>query len=390
MKNMKFVLLGLALIGLFVFPVNALENEFSEEEIELNYKQTLLAGKIDDMLKDDNGSYPDYFGGIYISSDSKNVILQIVNDNIPNDNSNEYDIYKNIINMDDSIIIEYVNNSYNYLNDLKEMISELTIKNGKRIYKNFSSVSIDIVKNKIKVNLVSNNGQEQTDFIKMVENSSSSTYSLLNLSKLELIDFGEATYTATSINAGQRVPVPAGGCSVGFRTKYNGKIGFVTAGHCLIGNGGINGIVRLVNYSNGGSGDYGFVEANQYTGTLTNKIAFPSKNGPTVLNDINNQCPSLYRGTKVAMSGSATAKYVDGNIIELDTNACYVTGECIYGLMETNFGSKLGDSGGTVYLPLSDKNGGGVVVGVVSGGDVNNMYFTSINNMPIEFISGRY
>ena len=97
MKNMKFVLLGLALIGLFVFPVNALENEFSEEEIELNYKQTLLAGKIDDMLKDDNGSYPDYFGGIYISSDSKNVILQIVNDNIPNDNSNEYDIYKNII-----------------------------------------------------------------------------------------------------------------------------------------------------------------------------------------------------------------------------------------------------------------------------------------------------
>ena len=83
-KKNFIIFTGLLLLILFgtVNPVSAIEksnnqSKYSDEYLQLNYQKTILAGKIDSLAKD-NGKYLPYFGGIYISNDSQNVILQIV------------------------------------------------------------------------------------------------------------------------------------------------------------------------------------------------------------------------------------------------------------------------------------------------------------------------
>lgn len=76
-------------------------------------------------MYNNSNQYPLYFGGMYVSDDSKNVILQIVKDNIPDENSDEYSIYKKIINLVSSIKIQYVENLYNELNDINKRMADL-------------------------------------------------------------------------------------------------------------------------------------------------------------------------------------------------------------------------------------------------------------------------
>ncbi len=91
---MKKILIFLGSIGtclmlIFVVNLNAYELKQEESDLyndklyELNLKNTLLANEIEDAIKEVNGGlYPSYFGGIYLNNGVKNVVLQIVKNNL--------------------------------------------------------------------------------------------------------------------------------------------------------------------------------------------------------------------------------------------------------------------------------------------------------------------
>lgn len=136
--------------------------KYTKEEIENNANQTLLASQIVDLLKEFyNDSYPSYYGGIYISEDSKNVVLQIVEDNIPTVDSDEYVIYNKIINMGDTIQIKYVKNSYNEITELNNLVSDLV---GVSSTDEIESNSIDVINNKVNIKLKENNSSVQKKY----------------------------------------------------------------------------------------------------------------------------------------------------------------------------------------------------------------------------------
>lgn len=150
-----------------VNPVSAIEksnneSKYSDEYLQLNYQKTILAGKIDSFAKD-NGKYLPYFGGVYISDDSQNVILQIVKDQIPDESSIEYEKYINIISIDDSIIIKYVNNSYQSLQNEYELLntyfSNSDSKSVSELIKAIKVYYIDTINNNIIIEINDDNNK---------------------------------------------------------------------------------------------------------------------------------------------------------------------------------------------------------------------------------------
>ncbi len=122
---------------------------YDDEDIKKNGIASDNAQKIYSLFEIDNTNnyiYPDYIGGIYIDEDN-NLVLQIVEKNIPNIESQEYEIYTKIISVSNEIIIKYVDYSYN---ELKEKLKEVTDKmkiNGYFKNLNISIWSVDIKNN---------------------------------------------------------------------------------------------------------------------------------------------------------------------------------------------------------------------------------------------------
>lgn len=81
-RNLLFLVLSIFALLTFSNNANALEikSKYSDEEIKLNQERATLAGKIEAYFKGLN--YPNYFGGIYISDDSRYVVVQIVDNNV--------------------------------------------------------------------------------------------------------------------------------------------------------------------------------------------------------------------------------------------------------------------------------------------------------------------
>ena len=128
MKNKILLFVGLIATILFGFSMKVAAqsintNDEYEKYLERNWEQVQLSTDIQNKMKQYynikdsfRDLYPDYYGGIYISDDAKNLVIQVVKENIPPKESNDYLIYDEIIGMNDNIIIEYVENSFNELN----------------------------------------------------------------------------------------------------------------------------------------------------------------------------------------------------------------------------------------------------------------------------------
>ena len=88
-RNLLFLVISIFALLTFSNNANALEikSKYSDEEIKLNQERATLAGKIEAYFKGLN--YPNYFGGIYISDDSRYVVVQIVDNNVLGINENE-------------------------------------------------------------------------------------------------------------------------------------------------------------------------------------------------------------------------------------------------------------------------------------------------------------
>ena len=160
-------------------------NGYSQEEIEKNMEQVELVSKIEGfILRHNNDVYPEYYGGMYISDDSLKVIIQIVEKNIPNQNTIEYTNYEEIFNISDSINIEYVSNSYNELEKVNDELKEhyLNTKNNDEL----NAFYVDTIKNKVVVDLKEINWKIKNDFKRNVSPSSAI---LLTESKCPLINY---------------------------------------------------------------------------------------------------------------------------------------------------------------------------------------------------------
>lgn len=196
--------------------------------------------------------------------------------------------------------------------------------------------------------------------------------------------------TVKTIKAGGSIAAQGGTCSMGFRTKYNGKTGYVTAGHCV--KKGINskvasGTVKLFQFANNKKYDYAFIQTNS-SYSPSNTLAY--NNGLSTKLAVVTSKPSFVVNTPIAKVG-ATTGFTIGQVKALNVTVYYSNeNKTIKGLVQSNLKTLSGDSGGVVLMPYSNSNGGGIPIGILSGGSTSVMYFTSINNLPSALRTGRY
>ncbi|MBR2139035.1 MAG: helix-turn-helix transcriptional regulator [Bacilli bacterium] len=122
-----------------------------EKYYERNYEMTFIARNTEAFFKYRyEGKFPDYYGGMYISDRSYNLIVQIVKEKLPEKGTRDYYYYDELFTVDSRIRIEYVKNSYNDLEKVYNEILDYLVLNTPP--KNFNSVMIDVYKNKVMVN----------------------------------------------------------------------------------------------------------------------------------------------------------------------------------------------------------------------------------------------
>ena len=133
-KKYKIVItISTILIGiLIVLGIVLYKNKDDELEkyYERNYQMSLVARNVEAFLKYRyNGKYPDYYGGMYISDDAYNLVVQLVEENIPPKETMEYNYYNELFTVDKAIKIEYVKNSYNKLEEVNQKLIDYFTNN---------------------------------------------------------------------------------------------------------------------------------------------------------------------------------------------------------------------------------------------------------------------
>lgn len=387
MKNKILMFLGLAAMtfGGFLTSASALSKEsFENDYLERNYARVELATKVQTAINDYynikdvyNDTYPSYFGGMYINDDASKLVIQIVKNNIPSEDSEEFEIYNKILNMDNSIQIEYVTYSYNELNEANNNISKTLSADGST--QNISSTYIDIMNNSVTVELIKNNQEQQMKIKnKMIKSKTASATDLIKFA------VGEKNTTYTNINAGGYISAKGGNpCSMGMRVKYKGKKGYLTAGHCTKGVGTTikSGTVKARQLANNQKFDYAFIQTNSsYTPTNTLEKYSNSPSNITKLGLVS-YCPTVTVNMAVSKEGITTG-YTAGKVTGVNASVYYSDIKMtITGMVKTNVYAQPGDSGGVVMIPRTDSNGGAIGLGILSGGNGSEMYFTNINDI---------
>ncbi len=398
MKNKIIIFLGLIAIVLtgFITSVNALsfapsDSSFNDEDyLERNWARVELATKVQTTINDYynikdvyNDIYPSYFGGMYISDDATSLIIQIVEKNIPTEDSEEFSIYNKIINMDKTIKIEYVNNSFNELNEINNYISDnlFVSDSGKQV---ITSSYLDIMNNAVDVELIDNNLPQQIK----IKSSLLKSKGTMNSDIIKFSKSKEHT-TSANINAGGQIWLNSSHssyCSMGMRVRYNGNNGYLTAGHCAKGYSSFpSGTVQVVQFANNQNYDYAFIKTNSsYTPTNTLQTYSNSPSNITKLGLVN-YCPTITVNMAISKAGVRTG-YTTGKVTGLNQSVYYSdVNLTLKGMIKSNVYQGQGDSGGVVMIPRTDSNGGAIGLGILSGGvNLDNvMYFSDLNVLPM-------
>lgn len=391
MKNKILALLGIFAIVFagYITSVNALtsNSKIDDEFLKRNEYQTSVVGKIESTMKDTyKNSYPSYYGGIYINDDSTGIILQIVEDNVPSKDSEEYSVYNKIINMDSNIKIEYVKNSYNDLNNINDQIIEYykaaDYSIAKAGFKDYVANYVDIVNNTVVVELLdSENSKVVMSEAKLQTLTDSFKNLVVDSNLIKYVQGKELSDQATTLKAGAGISVSGGTCSMGYRSRVGGKDGYITAGHCV---NGLNttiptGTVKKYQYS--GKVDAAFVQTTS-SYSPSNDLAYTS-GSVTYLNAT--MCPVLSVGGAIAHAG-VTSGYKAGTIKSLNYSGNY-GGTVFTNLIATDYISAGGDSGGPAFVPRSN---GALVAGIHKGTSSYGAAVVNADNIYAAFGDVRY
>lgn len=152
-----FLITLLIIFGLIIYKYKSRE---VEDFYERNYQLTFVARDVEAFFKYRFGDvYPDFYGGMYISDDSYNLIVQIVEEKIPEKGTMEYYYYNELSTVDERIKTEYVKYSYNELLNINNEITDYFSNN--KVFEDLNSWYIDVYNNRVVVNFV-----DVTDSIK--------------------------------------------------------------------------------------------------------------------------------------------------------------------------------------------------------------------------------
>lgn len=284
----------------------------------------------------DINTYPNYIGGSYID-DEGNFTIQIVESNLPRQKSSRDFIYDNIYNLD-SVKIEYVDNTYNELNEVNDKIINyfLQNKNNLGLIANF----VDVNKNAVIVELEDLSEEIIDSFKKNIVDSST----------IQFVKGLKNTRTA-NLNPGQKEE--SINCTVGFRAKLNNKEGYVTAGHCVknraIGSVINTGTIRKVKVDS--TLDAAFIETFS-SRTPTNTLNTPIGSVTALNVKIN---PFYQTSAPVAKVGGVTGGHT-GKIKSLNWSGT-VGKEYVTNMISTDIYNYEGDSGAPVFLYKYGMNG---------------------------------
>lgn len=369
MKGKKIIIIFLGLFALLAFNnnVNAqnMQHRYTDEEIEMNHERAILAEKIDSYYKE--LGYPNYFGGIYITDDSKYVVIQVVKNNTLNMNKEEFDRLNDFLSMDE-VKQEIVKYPYNILEETNQSLISY-ISNSDKLINEISAFYIDVRNNRIGIDVLPGN-------LSSVETIIKEKYEDFELFEIKETAKKIDKYTTTfKAGSGFRVfastPINSYDCSVGFRAIRGNDYGFVTAGHCfssLSGNTLTSGVgtIKVNKLSNGI--DAAFVKTNSGYDVSNNIYA---TGGKTSILNLTIVCPWLGSGAIIAKSGRTTG-YSEGQVTyptfqEIDN------GVIMLYLVGTNANASFGDSGAPVYIPTTSSSGA-TLAGVLRGGQPGTNY----------------
>ena len=370
---------------------NYLESIYGKDWKELysrNARSVRKAQEIESRFSKDfigNPIYPEYVGGLYINDEDR-LVIQIVRDDIPNAKSTEYKLYRNVLSVDDEAAIESVTYSYASLATLNEMLETLFLEN--KLPSFVTSFYIDVISNKIIVNLLNCTDNEITEFKDSIIDT-------------PIIIFKQEDNATVTLNAG--APNGVGG-SVGYRARKGSTgQGFVTHGHGMTKGDVISniGIVKEKQFS--GNIDASWVDTSGYSAIpLNNWHVYPPYTVPTSSLSTTVKT-SFYVGERVGRigmaSGHKTGKITNaswsGNVSECDT--CIK--KAFTKMVLTDIYQTFGDSGGIVYytidltaLPSLDGSTEAHLtagIGVFKNGD-DKMVFTRADLINSKFGLSRY
>lgn len=363
MKKIVLMLLCVFSLGIIgkAIPVNA-QVLLDAKTLKLNQEQSKVISEIEKEMQKE--SYPSYYGGSYISEDSSHVILQIVKENLPKTtNSKAITSYDKIRNINNNIEIKYVKNSYKELEEINNKLVEYYSSENADI-SNLGSHYVDVFNNVVVVELLDNTPTKVNSLKQVTFNGNMYKTKTLDSDVITFVNGERQTDHATTIKAGQKISVPGGSCSMGYRVKIDGKAGYLTAGHCFDGTGQSATGGTTKKYKRSGTVDAAFVQTTS-SYSPSNSLYYTSGS----INTLNNTlCPTLVVNQAIAKVGFTTG-YTSGKIKSLNYSGNY-SGIYFTGLVATDYSTDHGDSGGAVFVPsnVSSSAGGGAPVAGINKG----------------------
>lgn len=173
-KKIKYVVIVFCLLILILLTVGIIGYKNKDNELEKyyerNYQMTFVARDVEAFLKyRHDGEYPEYYGGMYISDNADNLMVQIVKDKIPKQGTQEYFYYNELYTVDKRIKIEYVKYSYQELEEIYNKMNDYFLNN--EVFKDLNSLYIDVYRNRVVVNYVEINKEVINEFKEKVIDS---------------------------------------------------------------------------------------------------------------------------------------------------------------------------------------------------------------------------
>lgn len=280
--------------------------------------------------------YPEYYGGSYINSDDKLVILTKKNANFSRDAIS--------FTNNNVIVTEECDYSYNELLQLSANIfAEKASNINKNITDNYNRVSVCEDINRVAVYLLEYSEERMNEFKNTISNSPAIIFR----------QGQEEVEQSKTLNPGQYICSPTDDISIGYRAKRNNIPGFVTAAHGIASNS--NDILDIIpekigtcTYKwRGGSVDAAFIET--IAGVSISNIL----NGSNEVLSTDILMPPV--GAIINMRGGETP-HSWGKVTDINDEVSYTSGYSYTNLISAEYSSKEGDSGGIVYLYNSSQN----------------------------------
>lgn len=182
--------------------------------------------------------------------------------------------------------------------------------------------------------------------------------------------------------AGVKISTYVGPCSVGFKASYDGKTGFMTAGHCTHGT------------TSSGIGQPGYVFWDHIGTAYANSLTGSSTTYDGLFVDANeNISDKVYLNKDISYAGYAS--YLDGVVMEgyktkgvsgvvlISSYNGYIEGVLVQDMALTNYVGQGGDSGGIVYGIVPSDHLLGTHTGKLQG--YNYSVFSKQQNAVTEF-----